>query len=155
MILAMLFQSVVVPGAMGATDAGNPAIIPRPVELKISEGTFVLTAQTRITYGDAASESTARYLAGVLAPATGFKLGVDKYEPASKGTVLLTTKGADASLGKEGYELSVTPEGVILQAPTPAGLFWGCQSLRQLFPPAILGGERCSIPGGISFPCHL
>ena len=140
MSVKMFLSTIVMAGVMSARGAGSPAIIPKPVDMKMSEGEFVLTAQTRITYGDAASESTAKYLAEALAPATGFKLEVGELKPASnKGTVLLTTQGADTSLGKEGYELSVTPVGVVLKAPTSIGLFWGCQSLRQLFPPAILG----------------
>jgi hexosaminidase len=148
MSVKMFLSTIMMVGVMSARGAGNPAIIPMPVELKMAEGEFVLTAQTRITCGDAASESTAKYLAEALAPATGFKLGVGEPKPESKGTVLLTTQGADASLGKEGYELSVTPDGVVLKAPTPAGLFWGCQSLRQLFPPAILGK---SVVAGINW----
>ncbi len=41
------------------------------------------------------------------------------------------------SLGKEGYRLTVTATGVIIEAPEPAGVFYGIQSLRQLFPAAI------------------
>ncbi len=57
------------------------------------------------------------------------------------GVILLTTNGADPALGEEGYELSVTPQGVTLRAPKPAGLFYGVQTLRQLL-----------LPGGKSFP---
>ena len=52
-------------------------------------------------------------------------------------TILLTTTGADQSLGAEGYALTVNPKGVVIRAPKTAGLFYGAQTLRQLFPPQV------------------
>jgi hexosaminidase len=43
----------------------------------------------------------------------------------------LTTK---PGLGPEGYELTVTPERVIIRASQPAGIFYGKQTLQQLLP---------------------
>ncbi|SBT45863.1 family 20 glycosylhydrolase [Micromonospora auratinigra] len=55
-------------------------------------------------------------------------------------------------LGDEGYRLDVTGDGVRIVAATPAGLFHGAQTLRQLFPPAIESAapvaERWALPGG-------
>jgi len=45
--------------------------------------------------------------------------------------------GADAQLGEEGYELTVTEDQVKLIAPNPAGLFRGVQTIRQLLPAAV------------------
>ena len=57
------------------------------------------------------------------------------------GDILLTTNGADASLGAEGYELSVTTNGVVIRATTAAGVFYGAQSLLQLLPPEIFSAK--------------
>ncbi|MDG4799240.1 beta-N-acetylhexosaminidase [Micromonospora sp. WMMD980] len=58
----------------------------------------------------------------------------------------------DAALGEEGYRLDVTGGGVRITAATPAGLFHGAQTLRQLLPAAIEGGTpvaaRWTVPGG-------
>ncbi|WP_373293564.1 beta-N-acetylhexosaminidase [Micromonospora fulviviridis] len=54
--------------------------------------------------------------------------------------------------GDEGYRLDVTGSGVRITAATPAGLFHGAQTLRQLLPAAIDGAtpaaERWAVPGG-------
>ena len=41
-------------------------------------------------------------------------------------------------LGDEGYTLSVTTKNIIIKANKPAGIFYGVQSLMQLFPAEIL-----------------
>ncbi|MCZ7435991.1 family 20 glycosylhydrolase [Micromonospora sp. WMMC241] len=60
--------------------------------------------------------------------------------------------GADVALGDEGYRLDVTPAGVRITAATPAGLFHGAQTLRQLLPAAIESAApvtaRWAVPGG-------
>jgi len=44
--------------------------------------------------------------------------------------------------GPEGYHLEVTGAGMMIQAPAAAGLFYGCQTLRQLFPTELLSGSK-------------
>jgi len=56
------------------------------------------------------------------------------------GTIELSLSGDAGRLGDEGYELRVLADRVLLKAANPAGLFYGCQTLRQLFPPQI---ETC------------
>ena len=58
-----------------------------------------------------------------------------------RGALLLTTVNALSSLGAEGYELTVAPDSVVIRAPAQAGLFYGVQSLLQLFPPQILSPQ--------------
>jgi hexosaminidase len=116
------------------------ALIPKPVSVDPAEGSFMLSAGAIIYVDPATSELTAigQYLADKLNPATGYKITVAPLSGTpAKGSIVLTTNSADATLGDEGYQLAVTPDQVTLRAPKPAGLFWGSQTIRQLLPPRI------------------
>ncbi len=118
------------------------SVIPKPVLVEATGKTFTLTEESGI-FVEAGSEEINRvgqYLSGVLKPATGFALSVSTVEAngeRAKGNILLTTSGADASLGDEGYTLTVLDESIILTALKPAGLFRGVQTIRQLLPAKI------------------
>ena len=49
-------------------------------------------------------------------------------------TILLTTDGAPATLGDEGYSIHVMGKSVTITAPQGAGLFYGGETFRQLVP---------------------
>ncbi len=123
-------------------------IIPKPVSARAAGSTFTLTpaAAIYVEAGDPETAAIGHYLAGRLAPATGYALQVlaADGEPAS-GSLSLRITGADPALGTEGYELTITPGAVTLVAPRPAGLFRGVQSLCQLLPPEI---ERAEMQPG-------
>ena len=120
--------------------AGNlaPALVPAPQKLELQAGAFQLQPQTRIVT-DAAAGPTGEYLREKLHAATGYPLKAADIQPGApvQGVILLTTSGAKATLGAEGYELTVTPAAVIIRAPQPAGLFYGVQTFLQLLPPEI------------------
>jgi hexosaminidase len=54
-------------------------------------------------------------------------------ESASGVSILLNTVASD-SLGAEGYTLTIDDNGVTIAAPAGAGLFYGAQTLIQIFP---------------------
>jgi hexosaminidase len=117
----------------------EPAIIPQPQNLARLDGAFKLAPGTQI-YTDPASADTGNLLAGQLRKATGWRFRISgKTTPHLKITdgILLTTSGADASLGTEGYELVVGTNAVVIRAPAQAALFYGAQTLLQLLPPEI------------------
>ena len=110
-------------------------IIPEPVLMEISSGKFILTEETRI-HSDQQLIKLSTYLKDILLPATGFNLDVkDTKEKNVNGTsiILKLTEGIE-DLGLEGYNIQVNPKDIIINAPYPAGIFYGIQTLRQLFP---------------------
>ncbi len=114
-------------------------LIPKPAAVTPRAGVFTFQPVTTIHVEPHGEEMLwlGQYLAERLGPATGYQFVVQPGGAMSAGNVWLTTSGADPALGEEGYELIVTPDGVMLRAHRPAGVFRGIQTLRQLLPPAI------------------
>ncbi len=121
-----------------AQDAANKiAIIPQPVSLVTNTGTFVLPAQVTIEAGSQpALQQTVSFLKDRLSVPTGMSVTVKTADPSATIQLILNKK-ADNITGKEGYNLSVTPSKIIIKANDPAGLFYGVQTLIQLFPKEI------------------
>lgn len=133
--------------SMSVSTVAKNSIIPLPVSIQWTGGTFMLAASAGIYVPLETPEVAAigRYLAGHLQPATGYALPVTvSADSPTTGGILLSTSD-DAALGEEGYELVIAPDSIRLTAFRPAGLFWGVQTLRQLFPPAI---ERSTVQAG-------
>jgi hexosaminidase len=124
-----------------ATAAGRPtpepapglSIIPQPVHVTRRPGHFRLSAGVIIQV-DRATRELGHVLADVLAPATGFRLAVTAGRRPAAAIVLRTDSTLAGQLGPEGYRLDVATHGVTIRAATPAGVFYGIQTLRQLFP---------------------
>jgi hexosaminidase len=135
-LLGIWILSLALP-ALASTEP-TPALVPAPQKLEQLDGVFKLTPQTRIVT-DAASRATGEFLREKLHAATGyaFELDEDFSGTLVKGAILLTTNGSKATLGAEGYELAVMPDGVVSRAPQQAGLFYAAQTFLQLLPPAI------------------
>ncbi|MDX1907462.1 MAG: beta-N-acetylhexosaminidase [Bacteroidia bacterium] len=121
------------------TDLTQAALIPYPVSVAASGGVFHITGETRIyVTGPDAAQQVAQALSDLISPAMGTSLQVMPTDaPPPPGHISLTLNPADIALGEEGYQLSITPEGISLSAPQPVGLFWGVQTLRQLMPVAV------------------
>lgn len=114
-------------------------IIPKPAEAVIEGNAFTIDAKTKIVFeGSDEVQQIAAFLVGKINPAAGLNLSVLPLTGTPEaGSILITLAGADATLGDEGYELSITAENIKLVASKPAGLFMGVQTLRQLLPEAI------------------
>ncbi|MEV4558101.1 family 20 glycosylhydrolase [Kitasatospora sp. NPDC049285] len=134
--LALALPLLYAPTAAAVTTA--PAVVPQPVsETAVTGSGFTLTAQTPVDVVGTDADATAvgGYLAGLLAPATGFTLPVvNSAQPQAQAIVLDPT--GPVGLGSEGYTLTSGSGGVTVTAHGAEGLFRGVQTLRQLLPAA-------------------
>jgi len=114
-----------------------PRVVPRPEKMEAGEGCFAFGSETVIAC-DPRMRREGEYLAQLLRTPTGFDLPIRAAVPA-KGAdcVVLRTVSGREDLGEEGYEMKVLKDRVLIEAPTAAGVFYGCQTLRQLLPAAV------------------
>ncbi len=119
------------------------SVIPEPVNLTRGTGYYKLPDQISVSIPNLPElKSTTESILGKLA-ATGKKLSVSKAGNTASIRFVLN-KTAEKDLGDEGYHLSVKPTGILISANKPAGLFYGAQTLWQLFPQEIESKTRIS-----------
>jgi hexosaminidase len=103
-------------------------IFPTPVNYVEGQGGFTLTADAGIDTDEFFSKE-ADYLSAELNKVFGNKPAAVS---ANSGKIKLIKKEGFSS---EGYELEISQNGITISASRPAGVFYGIQSLKTLFPP--------------------
>jgi len=128
--------------AVQAEDTRNPNLIPSPKKMKLATGVFELKESTAIS-ADAGLQREAELLAGQLRESTGYKFPFRPNARASqiRGSILLTTNGSDPGMGGESYVLDISKRGIAVRGSSPAGVFYGVQTLLQALQPEIFGRE--------------
>ena len=110
-------------------------LIPQPVEIQQSDGNYSLTKASTIGFDNPENRKIAEMLSQKLNVPTGFSI---KPEQNTKGSIQLNlNKVPVAQIGKEGYTLVSSVNGVVITANKTAGLFNGMQTLLQLLPKEI------------------
>ena len=110
-------------------------LIPRPITMTATEGDFELDGTTGIC-ASAGLAGVAAWLQGALRPATGLSLG-----ESPDGSIRLAEEPA---LGAEAFRFAVTTDGIRIEGGDAAGVFYGCQALLQLLPPAVFRRSKVS-----------
>jgi len=139
------------PGAIGSA-----ALIPQPLAMENLPGRFLLGEAPRFVFsGVETPPSDRRKAARILGK---FRLWLEQQTPGPAPAPRAAPPGdssliaftiepeEDMRLGEEGYELKIASTAVLLRAARPAGLFYGAQTLRQLFLSAAPGTA-------LSLPC--
>ncbi|HKR56242.1 MAG TPA: glycoside hydrolase family 20 zincin-like fold domain-containing protein, partial [Gemmatimonadales bacterium] len=115
------------------------AIIPKPVVLVRHPGSFTLRPHT-VIMTTPELKPLGQLLVSYLRPATGvdFTLTTGNQIPRAAGPspsiIRLAIDSLQGGHGPEGYSMDISSAEVAIQGATPAGVFYGIQSLRQLFP---------------------
>ena len=120
---------------LAAGENGGCTIIPLPQQYEETQGNFTLKPETRFVLAQAdekAADST-EVVASEFRKSTGYDLPVVQGEEAQSGDIAILVDPS-ASLEDEGYQLSVTETGVEINVKNAAGVYYGLQSLRQMFP---------------------
>lgn len=113
----------------------NNSIVPKPVKIETANGSFTINAQTKIWIGKSAEMQS---LGDLIASAINNKLGTKVFAtwkmtkdiPQSLIQLEINKKISNA----EAYSISMKPNVIKITAGSGNGLFYGIQSLFQLFP---------------------
>lgn len=117
-------------------------IVPEPVSVVTHEGYFHLPEYvTLVVPENEKLETAAQLFKQQLATTTGAKVAVKHQLVPGTTIVFELNETANKDLGEEGYQLLVHPNDIVVKANQPAGLFYGMQSLIQLFPKEIEGHQ--------------
>jgi hexosaminidase len=123
------------------------SIIPRPRELKATGESFPLDKNAHIVLADPRSTddkfAVDDFLADLKSTANvSLKISRNRgrkaiilgllTQPAIQQSLKATGFEVPSSINEEGYLLSVTPESVVIGGASPAGVFYGLQTLKQL-----------------------
>lgn len=120
------------------TDA-SPSLIPIPAEMIFDRAAvtyFDLTPAAKIFVEQENEEiiKAAEQFAEKLRTSTGYTIKVSSSNGKTENGNIYLKLINDNNLGEEGYKLTVTKNSINLEAAAPAGIFYGVQTLRQLFP---------------------
>ena len=120
-------------------------VIPYPQEVEAGGEPFAVSGKISIVIDKNASAQD-RFTAQQLARSLNEEYGLDASisTQASKGSITLTRKGAEKRVGEQGYHVTVSTGGLLVRARGSAGLFYGTQTLLQLF---VREGNGFKIPG--------
>lgn len=109
------------------------AIIPEPVYLVQKGRSFTMDRSTKLCFENLGQNTpTAKYIASSLRRMHIRPAFIG--HPERNCITFALTDSVNHLLGNEGYSLKVKPEGIYISANTEAGLFYGYQTLIQLFP---------------------
>jgi hexosaminidase len=139
MLTSLLLSCIWTAGSTGSSASSGPlAIVPKPAKIERLSGSFRFDANTRIVLDDRADSlgGCAGFLAEQLRRSTGFPFpaGRGDAQPVQENAIVFSLRAGDSLANPESYLLTVSPHGVRIDAPSPAGAFYAMQTLMQLLP---------------------
>ncbi len=141
LIFSILFMALTAfsPAFAMATAKADYDVVPLPRSIQLKGGKpFTLDGSTQIavTNADPKLRKNAELLAGYLKDLTGFEVPVlQEVLPGGKrGENLILLSTELLSENPEAYEITVTPDIVMIAGASPAGNFYGIQTFRKAIP---------------------
>lgn len=118
-----------------ASFADKYGLIPMPHMIDTGDGEFQITSITRFIANSTEAAEVADLFAHFLKPVTHTEYQVEQQSEPVVGAINFVIN--DTVSSEEGYRLSITSDQILIEASTPAGLFYGTQTIRQLLPAVI------------------
>lgn len=116
-----------------------PPVFPTPNSYQfLKGGDFILSSAIKIATEEQ-FDNEAKYLSKELETLFGKSPVIKK---SAKNSIILQT---DKNLATEAYQLKITPENIVITASSNAGIFYGIQSLKTMFPPKTWAAKQDSI----------
>lgn len=132
---------ILLPTIMMGQESKTIAIIPEPVSMELQEGVFNLNKTVTIKSShDKETVNVVLFLKEKLSGSAQCTFDNSNNSENSLIELSLNDKN-DNQLGAEGYNLSVSPDRILIKANKPEGLFYGVQTLLQLLPAEIESKE--------------
>lgn len=130
--LAMLLLGCGLLACTDNTPTADYRVVPLPQEITVNDdAAFTLTGNTLIAYeGDEAMKRNAEFLAQYIKEKTGLDLQLtDAATPKA-----ITLSVGNVSDNPEGYRLAADADGIAITGTSPAGVFYGIQTLQKALP---------------------
>ena len=109
------------------------SIIPMPQDFRYNPDSFILNPDTKICSSQS-DMVAAEHLREVITTVFGLDLDISSsFEESNCIRLSSTALVSDSLINTEGYRLSILPNSIEIHAKTDLGLFWGLQSLHQIF----------------------
>lgn len=111
-------------------------LTPAPANMTVGTGVFRIPAGMKITAHGLTPEmqsEVTRFISD-FNKSTGLGIGEGKN---GRMTVRLNKE-----IATEGYNLDVTAKGIVLEASSPAGLFYGLQTIKKILPANVMAGTN-------------
>ncbi|MFC4634875.1 beta-N-acetylhexosaminidase [Dokdonia ponticola] len=125
--------------------ASDYQIIPKPLSLETSQGRFLVDEKT-IIVGDVSLTNEINYVSDMLQVGSRFTVSTSNDSANEKKKNSITLLLDESLPSDESYKLEVTFDNVVISGKTPAGIFYGIQSLRQLLPATVESESTNKVP---------
>ena len=144
--ISLLFLIVICGVAFYAcenTEVQQLNIVPRPVEVQVTKGHFLLTPQTviQVEKGEENIVPACRFFADYVGRSFGSPLKIEEGGMARNAIHV----AIDTTLGQEAYQLTVNKKKIDILAGSGVAVFYAFQTLRQMTPVAMEKGEKMTV----------
>jgi len=128
------FAMLIATACQSDRNTDQVSLIPQPVNIDQTGDGFTISPQTAISFNDESLHHTVHMVSELWAGYLGFepKILHHHFHEETQLINLAISEDYIDDWGEEGYELTVSSEGVDIKANTPAGVFYGAHTLNKL-----------------------